>query len=252
LPEPAPLRANLEQALAGLPFRAGLFEPFLREVEQNRSQDPVLPEQLQGSAIGLKLQSLLAQSEGEWISLVPLHGVSDAQVLAQEAARKSMPHLALLDLKEESNALIAGYRMQTLTLTALGMLAIALVLTGGLQHLREVARVLAPVLAALALTIALLHLFGHRLSVFHLIALLLVLGIGLNYALFFNRPEADPQIRSRTLLSVLVCSLTTVIAFGTLAASANPVLRAIGLTVAIGAILSLVCSAALARRRGSG
>ncbi len=252
LPEPEPLRASLAQALAGLPFRPGLFEPFLRELEQNRAHGPVLAEQLQGSALGLKLQSLLAQSDGQWVSLVPLNGVSDARVLAHEAARQPVPHTALLDLKEESNALIAGYRMQSLTLTGAGMLAIALVLTAGLRRLREVVRVLAPVLAALALTIALLQLLGHRLSVFHLIALLLVLGIGLNYALFFNRPESDPQVRSRTLLSVLVCSLTTVIAFGTLAASSNPVLRAIGLTVALGAALSLVSSAALARRRESG
>ena len=252
LPGPEPLRARLEQALSGLPFRAGLFEPFLRELDQNRTHGPVLPEQLQGSAIGLKLQSLLVQSDGQWASLVPLHGVSDAQVLAQEAARPPVAHIALLDLKEESNALIAGYRMQSLTLTAAGMLAIAFVLTAGLRRLSEVARVLAPVLAALALTVALLQLLGHRLSVFHLIALLLVLGIGLNYALFFNRPEADPRVRSRTLLSVLVCSLTTVIAFGTLAASSNPVLRAIGLTVALGAALSLVASAALARRSESG
>lgn len=252
LPEPAPARASLEQALAGLPFRAGLFEPYLRELEQARAHGPVLPEHLQGSALGLKLQSLLVPSEGQWVSLVPLHGVADAVGLARAAREQKAQDVALLDLKEEANAMIAGFRNQALKLTAIGMLAIAFVLTAGLKSAREVARVLIPVLAAIALTIALLQGLGHRLSVFHLIALLLVLGIGLNYALFFNRPEPDAQVRSRTLLSVLVCSATTLIGFGTLAASSNPVLRAIGLTVALGAALSLVASAALARRRETG
>jgi predicted exporter len=49
-----------------------------------------------------------------------------------------------------------------------------------------------------------------------------------------------------------VCSGTTLIGFGTLATSSNPVLRAIGLTVALGAALSLLASAALARRRETG
>lgn len=251
LPEPEIVRADLEQALAGLPFRTGLFDPFLRELEQSRAGGPVLPENLQGSALGLKIHSLLAQSAGQWVSLVPLQGVRDAPGLKASAAKQAAADIALLDLKLESDALIAGYRTQTLTLTAVGMLAIALVLTGGLRRAREVARVLAPVLAALALTVAALQLLGHRLSVFHLIALLLVLGIGLNYALFFNRLEPDPQVRSRTLLSVLVCSLTTMIAFGTLATSSNPVLRAIGLSVTVGAVFSLLASAALARRRDS-
>ena len=36
---------------------------------------------------------------------------------------------------------------------------------------------------------AVLQLAGQRLTVFHLIAMLLVMGIGLNYALFFDRPD---------------------------------------------------------------
>jgi predicted exporter len=252
LPEPAIARASLEQALQGLPFQPGLFEPFLRELEQNRAHGPVLPEHLKGSALGLKLQSLLVQGDGQWVSLVPLHSVADAAALAREAAGQKALHIALLDLKEEANALVAGFRSQALKITAIGMLAISLVLTAGLRSAREVARVLVPVLAALALTVAGLHGLGHLLSVFHLIALLLVLGIGLNYALFFNRPESDAEVRSRTLLSVLVCSGTTLIGFGTLATSSNPVLRAIGLTVALGAALSLLASAALARRRETG
>jgi predicted exporter len=43
-------------------------------------------------------------------------------------------------------------------------------------------------------------------------------------------------------------SATTVIAFGTLAWSSNPVLHAIGLTVTIGALAAFAASAALARK----
>ncbi|MGH8519740.1 MAG: MMPL family transporter, partial [Panacagrimonas sp.] len=92
------------------------------------------------------------------------------------------------------------------------------------------------------LTMAVLQLVGQRLTVFHLIAMLLVMGIGLNYALFFDRPEGS------TLFSLLVTCATTLLAFGTLAFSSNPVLHAIGLTVTAGALAAFLASACLARR----
>ena len=99
---------------------------------------------------------------------------------------------------------------------------------------------------------AILLAAGQRLSLFNLVALLLVVGIGLNYALFFNRPASDPEERGRTLLSLAVCCATTLSAFGCLAFSHTPVLRAIGITVALGTVLSLVLSAALSEKPVTG
>ena len=53
--------------------------------------------------------------------------------------------------------------------------------------------------------------------------------------------------RLRSSYSVAVASLTTLIAFGALATSGTAILQAIGQTVALGAVLSLVFSAAWAR-----
>ena len=111
-----------------------------------------------------------------------------------------------------------------------------------MRSLARAARVLVPVLAALVLDVAILLAAGIRLSLFNLVALLLVVGIGLNYALFFNRPAPDRGGAQRTLLSLAVCCATTLSAFGCLAFSQTPVLRAIGITVALGTVLSLVMS----------
>jgi predicted exporter len=185
--------------------------------------------------LGIKLETLVVPAGEEWAVLVPLTGVSDAQALAGE--------VPLLDLKAESERLLAGYRLEALRLSALGMAAIVLALALGLRQARAVLQVVVPVALALLLTGAILHLAGQRLTVFHLIAMLLVMGIGLNYALFFDRPEG----RS-TLFSLLVTCATTLLAFGTLAWSSNPVLHAIGLTVSVGALAAFLTSAALARK----
>jgi len=56
--------------------------------------------------------------------------------------------------------------------------------------------------------------------ILHLVGLLLVVAVGSNYALFFDRPDRGTR-RSlpRTLASMLFASLTTVAGFGLLAFS---------------------------------
>jgi len=240
LPDSVSLRKNLDEALRGLPFRPGAFEPFLREVEEARRRGPLTAAELRGTALGLKLDALVIQTGAEWAVLVPLYGVSDAQALESE--------VPVLDLKAESERLLAGYRREALRLSALGMALIVLALALGLRQARGVLQVVLPVALALLLSMAMLHLAGQRLTVFHLIAMLLVMGIGLNYALFFDRPEEDPAARSRTLFALYVTCATTLIAFGTLASSSNPVLHAIGLTVTVGALAAFLVSASFGRR----
>ncbi len=85
-------------------------------------------------------------------------------------------------------------------------------------------------------------LAGTRLTIPHLIGLTLIVAIGSNYALFFDRlgESAGPDA-ARTLASLALANLTTVASFGLLGTSSIPVLNAIGSTVALGAFLSLAC-----------
>lgn len=245
LPDAGTLARNLEAAVRDLPFREGLFSPFLDAVARARSGPLLEPENLGGSALALKVEALLVRNADGWTALAPLRGVQAADPLA-EAARQA--GFEFLDLKAESNALVNGYRAESLRLIALGLLCIAALLAWGLRGFTRAARVLAPVLAAVILDVAVLLLLGKTLSLFHLVALLLVVGIGLNYALFFERPHLDAAERRRTRLSLMVCGATTVSAFGCLALSETPVLQAIGVTVALGSLLSLLLAAVLSGR----
>ena len=249
LPPPAVLTSSLTHALEGLPFRTGLFEPFLRDVEQARTRELMDITNLQQSAFSLKVRALLLGSGNEWTGLAPLRGVESASALADRIARENAPGLTFLDLKAEASRLVNGYRNQSLQLTGLGVLAITAVLWWGLRNTLLVGRVLLPPLIAVLFVVTILTSIGERLSLFHLVSLLLVLGIGLNYALFFNRPFADEDERRRTWLSLTVCLLATLSAFGALAFSRTPVLHAIGLTVGLGAALSLLVAAMLGRQQ---
>jgi predicted exporter len=240
LPPSATLRERMMRALDGLPFRDDLFEPFVADVEQARTGPLITLDTLAGTGLELKVRALLVESAGRWVALLPLSGVHDAAALAQAFADRGADAPLLLDLKAESNRMVAEYRNESLVLWLIGAVAVTLVLWAGLRRAGAVLAVLAPVLCAVFVTAATLALAGVKLNLFHLVSLLLILGIGVNYALFFNREVSGADESARNVSALLVCNVTTVCSFGVLAFADSPVLRSIGTTVALGAVLSLL------------
>ncbi len=137
--------------------------------------------------------------EGRWLVLTSLRGESDVERL--RAALAASTSTQLVDLKQISVDMLDRFRSHAVRQSALGALLIVALLAAGLRSFRRAARVVAPVAAALPVTMALLATMGQRIGVLHLVALLLVVGIGLNYALFFERPAADEEERGRTPLA---------------------------------------------------
>ena len=242
LPTEDVLRERLAQAMRGLPFQDNLFEPFIADVQKARGAKLLSPQSLAGTGLELKVRALLVNGKEGWTALLPLSGVQDADALIVASNSLAGEAVFLLDLKAESNRMVKDYRDESLWLWLIGAIATALVLWAGLRQWRLVLAVMLPVLCAVFATAALLVAFGMRLNLFHLVSLLLVLGIGLNYALFFNRSLSTAEERARNLFALLVCCLTTVSAFGVLSLAANPVLQSIGTTVGLGGILSLLFS----------
>jgi predicted exporter len=250
LPDRETLRVALSKAMQELPFRPGAFAPFQQDVEAARRAPFLRLEDLRGTGLDLKVRSLLQQDGGEWQALIPLREVRDpARLRALAQTLPPAAHVTFLDLKAESDRLVAGYRIQALALAGAGALAIAALLYAGLRRVGEALRVMLPVYAAIAMTVACLVALGGGLSLFHLVSLLLVLGIGLNYALFFNQAEPGTEREQGTSLALSVCFLTTFAAFGCLATSRIPVLSAIGLTVTLGCALSLLNAMVLGKPR---
>jgi len=251
LPPSAELRVRLKAALSGLPLRAERLEPFLADVDRARSSAPVTREDLGGTALDAALEGLLFQDgAGRWTAIVGLRPQAgsrlDPAALRDAIAASGVPGVALIDMRAELDRLYAGYLDRALLMALVGLLAIVALLFIALRSPARVARVMAP-LAAGVLVVAAWHtLGGTRLSLLHLVGLLLVVAIGSNYALFFDRlAQRRDASTPRTLASLALANATTVASFGVLSLSSIPVLEAIGSTVAVGAFLTLIFSFAL-------
>jgi predicted exporter len=248
LPDREDLENSLGVASKGLPFAAGLFTPFLDAVDQARSQPFIHRASFQGTPVGMKIESLLFERGGRWMAVAPLRGVADRANLKTSVAGWNDPGVTYVDLKEESNQLMTAYRNRAITLLGWGTVAIALILAIVLKSTVLLWRVLLPTFCALLVVAAVLNLSGESLSLFHIATFLLVIGLGLDYALFFNRPEGTEAERARTIYGLLVCGTTTILVFGVLAFSTIPVLHAIGMTAASGSLCCLLFAGLVAEK----
>jgi predicted exporter len=133
----------------------------------------------------------------------------------------------------------------------LGCLFILALLMVSLRSGVRTLLVAAPLACAVMCVTAALLLHGTQLTILHLVGLLLVVAVGSNYALFFDRgaQTGSAYDRQQTQVSLVVANLTSVGSFGLLGLSKVPVLAAIGSTVAPGAFLALVFAAILTRER---
>jgi predicted exporter len=150
-------------------------------------------------------------------------------------------------MKVESDRLYSGYLNEAALLSLGGLAVIIGLLLLVFRSPARVLRIITPLAAAVVTVTAGLTLFGQQLIILHLVGLLLVVAVGSNYALFFDRPDPHEPILPRTLASMLFANLTTVAGFGLLAFSNVSILQALGVTVAPGVILALAYAAIFAK-----
>ncbi len=247
IPPQDELRRRLQQATQTLPLKAARLEPFVAEAAAAREAAPLTRAELDGTSLAPAVDALLMRNGSVWQALLPLRApagndqtIDAGRVRAALAGESAL----LIDIKQQSDALYGDYLRQAGWLSLAGLLLMIAVLGAALRSLRRVARVVAPLLLAVLAVAAGLVAAGVALTMLHLVGMLLIVAVGSNYTLFFERQQAHED-GPLTLASLVVANAATVIGFGVLATSSVPVLQALGVTVSCGALLAMLFSAML-------
>ncbi|MBV1915851.1 MAG: MMPL family transporter [Pseudomonadales bacterium] len=140
------------------------------------------------------------------------------------------PDVLYVDQVQMISDLMETYRYRIIQWVLLAYLVVFLVLL--IRYKRQVWRVMAPPVLASVFTLAMLVQIEGGLNLFHFLALILVLGIGLDMGIFLSETNESAY----TWLAVSLSTVTSLLAFGLLALSDTPVLHHFGLTVLIGLI----------------
>ena len=257
LPDAAQAPARLQQALQDLPVRAERLDGFLTDLQAARQRPPLLRKDLDGTSAALMVDSMLIPRASDYLVLMPVRPMADGawadniplDVVNGALQAKGLRNAVVIDMLEESSSLFDGYRHEALWLAGLGCLFILVLLMVSLRSWLRTLRVVAPVACAVVCVTAALLMQGTQLTILHLVGLLLVVAVGSNYALFFDRgaQTGSTHYRQQTQVSLVVANLTSVGSFGVLGLSKVPVLAAIGSTVAPCVFLALVFAAILTR-----
>ncbi len=178
----------------------------------------------------------LSLPDGSSATLIPVSGVHDSAAMA--ALANSSPGAGWIDRKTEFSDLFSQYRVY---LTGLLALAVAVIAVMYLWRFRLPHGLicLVPTVLSLATGIAALGYSGHNLNLFSLLALILVLGIGINYTLFFTNPRGTP---TTSMFAIFMAVVTTLLTFGMLVFSATQAISSFGIVLSFGILTAFLLS----------
>jgi predicted exporter len=165
-----------------------------------------------------------------------VRGEADTTALAEAAAQ--VPGASYFDQRRFVEQLARTHRQGTTFALALGLLAVIVLLALRYRRIDRVLTTLLPAALAAAAALGILAWAGVQLNLLHLVACLLVLGIGVDYGVFMAESADVPRARAPTVLGIAVACATTVWSFGVLGTSSSPAIGGLGLTVAIGVLLA--------------
>ncbi len=197
---------------------------------------PVTVEQYLQNPVSAPVRFLhLGKIKGKSATVVVLNQLQDSAVV--KAFAKSQSDVVYLNKAEEISTLFGEYRIKIIELLAAASAVIFLVLIKryGLQHS---CRVLLPSLIACACGLATAVAMGTTLNLFNLLGLVLILGIGIDYTLFF----AEKARSVSTLLAITLSAMTTVLSFGLLSLSQTHAIHSFGITVLSGIFVAWLLS----------
>ena len=239
LPPRRELVQRLASGAAATPFPVSTFTPFLDAVDASRSLPLLTPDSYAGSALEGMLRQLVYRTDGEWVTIVALFEPRATEQITRWLAIQA-PGSHLVDLKRASAELVAAYRSRTVCILATTLALILLLLLTQISRERALWSLATTASSVMAASLFLLALSG-PLSLYHLIGLLLVAGLGLDYTLFLSRP-ADRGGSHDGRHAVWACASSTIAAFAIIGLSEIPALQALGTTIAMGTCTNVVAA----------
>lgn len=145
---------------------------------------------------------------------------------------------------EDSERSMKLLRHSAMELLLLALVLMAALLLGRYPWKKMLQLIAIPVFAVSA-SLMLLALFNMPLTLFHVMALFLVVGLGMDYVIFIAEMGENPV---ETLTAVAISSITNLLSFGLLSLSILPAVSAFGSALFIGCSLNLLGALILASR----
>ena len=237
LPTEQQLSNEVEAALKDLPFKPSAFAPWIDSVANSHNLVPLDYILMMSTPMADNLMQGLFKHDDQWISTIRISGVQSNEALYNWLDLHPDVKESHVEIKQATEHLLVEYRNSTFERFLGVVVLLAAIILIWSRSIKRTIRILLPVSIGILTGFAVPLLTGAGINVFHLLALLLVLGMGLDYSLFFNRTDGDELERKQRTHAISISALTTSAAFSVLAFSSVPVMVSMGQTVATGVLM---------------
>ncbi len=221
-------QAELSDLFAALKLSDTAYRQTMEMMHQGLANRLTL-QQLPNKDFAGMLSSQIIQTEQNGLAtIISLTASQPKQLAEQLNLNEYFPTVMLIDQVEAISSLMADYRQQIMIWVALAYLFVFVILF--MRYKIAAWRIILPPMLASLFTLGILMQCLPGINLFHFMALILVLGIGLDMGIFLT----ETQQAANTWLAVTLSVITSLLAFGLLALSQTPVLQHFGLTVFLG------------------
>lgn len=185
-------------------------------------------------AAGKQLPPLVLEQDGKLFAFVlirDLDGLEPAFAVAEASA-----DIQFIDTAGMTSRALGNQRRSALRLLLLGFALVGGLLLWRYRRLAALGMLMVPA-SSMLIVLVTFSLLGIGLTLFHTMALFLVLGLGMDYVIFSAELREHQSI---TTQAVFLSALTSLLSFGLLAWSSMPVVQAFGITMLIGNLSNLL------------
>jgi len=159
-----------------------------------------------------------------------------ADLSAIEGIAQSIEGVNYINTIAATTKALGQQRQSATQLLIIAYLLVAILLFLRYRNWRSLNLLAIPMVASLGFVV-LFSITGQAITLFHSMALFLVLGLGMDYAIFAHDMQHD---QDKTRQAIFVSAITSLLSFGLLGLSDIPVVKAFGLTLLIGNSLNLL------------
>ena len=195
---------------------------------------------VQQTTLGRMLNPMFLRMNGRYAVLTQVSDPRDEDAVRREIA--AVPGAHYFVQRDFVNDFFAQFRDTTLQQLLLGGVLVIGVLALRYRSWRRTAAAFLPSALVPVVMLSGMAMVGEPVHLLHVISLLIVTGIGVDYGIFLVDSAGNRAQHQATLVSLLLCCLTTVLGFAVVAVSTHPALRAMGMTIGCGVTLSLLMS----------
>ncbi|WP_162262093.1 MMPL family transporter [Bathymodiolus septemdierum thioautotrophic gill symbiont] len=236
LPSKETLQSKVALSVLELPFKKGVFKQFIEDVSNSKTLPLLNYQAFKESIMGNKMRSLLFTQEGIWYSLIRIIDIKEMDKFSQQVDSDPILKDAYYSVSEEASNIMDNYLSETWNRLLLMMALLFFSVLWFSRKDKSRIWIVLPVFSGVLISLSFQVLLGNSIGIFHLLSLLLVVGLGFDYSLFFNYENIKAGQPSNSTHAITISAITTIMSFSVLTFSEVSVLSSIGQVVVVGVL----------------